>query len=181
MVIAGLIKMIGYVSVYYGGKWIENDQNIMEYVGGDRKVVKISKKMTLKGLLQLLSEKCHIDRTLNNIQLCMQPKWINIKCPAKIKNDEDVKSLIDLSIHSEECVSVFVTNPLRGGGNYVGPFVNNVPIDPFKWLPDFPPQPSTSTSTNSRFVTVGNFLKIGDIFRDKKHLKDAMRQFALEI
>lgn len=39
----------------------------------------------------------------------MKPKCLNNKCLVKIKNDENVKYLIDLSNYFKECILVFVT------------------------------------------------------------------------
>lgn len=101
--------------------------------------------------------------------------------------DIDKDNMVDIPFNESEFVektyfnydievtsSLQLTNPLHGGGNYVGPYVDNVLIDPFKWLPDFSSQPSTSISTYPRLVKEGNSIKIGDIFINKQHLKDAM-------
>ena len=74
--------------------------------------------------------------------------------------------------------SLQLEDPISGGGNYSGRFFDNVPTDPFRWLPDFPPQPSAS-SGGSRSIREEHGVKIGDIFHNKVQLKDAVKQFAL--
>lgn len=62
---------------------------------------------------------------------------------------------------------------VQGGRNYFRPFFDNVSTNPFKWLPDFSLQRSTILSGVGS-VWKGNTVKFGDIFNDKKHLKDAV-------
>lgn len=53
--------------------------------------------------------------------------------------------------------------------------------DPFKRLPDFPPQRLISTTSNDvRSIREGNTVKMGDVFINKKHLINAVAQFALK-
>lgn len=39
----------------------KNDDSIMKYVGGNRKVIEIPEYTVFKGLIDILNEKCHID------------------------------------------------------------------------------------------------------------------------
>ncbi|XP_044468165.1 uncharacterized protein LOC123197816 [Mangifera indica] len=68
---------------------------------------------------------------------------------------------------------------ILGGESYSRSFLDNVPTDPFRWLSDFSPHPSTSSS-GTRSIREENAIKLGDIFHNKEQLKDVMKQFALQ-
>lgn len=72
----------------------------------------------------------------------------------------DKSDFKEMSLVNYDTSSLYLTNPFQGDDNYDGPFINNVLIDSFKWLPNFPLQCSTSTSSGLGSMQEGNLIKL---------------------